>query len=123
MKFDRQKGNVELGGELQCPVCLQTVPRKTRDQVFCSRKCWKVRYFGKGEVDRRHYQRSQPKQGTSAPALKQSCAALEAQLTALNRDEWPDIIARFGCARVPGYRDLARLTREVVSAKLRLPPY
>lgn len=60
----------------------------------------------------------QHKQGVMAPALKSACEALEAQCTVWNRDEWPQIIARFGCARVPGYRDLARLTRDCVTAKL-----
>lgn len=116
-------GNHAPDSTLECPVCHRTVPQRTAHQVYCSRACWKVRYFGGPGVDRKHYQRQQTKHGVSAPDLKQSCEALEAQLTALNRDEWPDIIARFGWPRTPGYRDLARLTREVVSAKLRLPPY
>lgn len=113
-------GNHEPDSTLQCPVCYRSVPRRTEHQVYCSRACWKVRYFGRHGVDRQHYQRQQTKHGVSAPDLKQSCEALEAQLTALNQDEWPDIINRFGWPRTPGYRDIARLTREIIASKRRV---
>ena len=114
-------GNHQPDSTLQCPVCYRTVPRKTNAQVFCSRDCWKVRYFGRQAQDRSHYQRMQTKNGTAAPDLKRSCDALEAQLTAVNQDEWAAIISRFGWPRTPGYRDIARLTREIVAAKRRVP--
>ena len=120
MRLERHKGAQRFTDLVTCPVCQQAVPRKTHDQVFCSRACWKVRYYGKPGVDRKHYQREQTKHGVSAPALQQSCAALEAQLTDQNRPEWPDIIARFGWPRTPGYRDIARLTREIVASKRRV---
>lgn len=58
--------------------------------------------------------------GVTAPDLKVACEQLEALCTPANRPEWPQIIATWKTAPVPGYPNLTRLARSCVQAKLRL---
>ncbi len=116
----RGGGAIAYAEELECQNCGKKIPRKSAEQRYCSRACWKTRYVASLTPQERTYHKFQHKQGTVAPALKQACEALEAQLTPENRREWPAIIERFGWPRTPGYRDLANLTRDCVRAKLHL---
>lgn len=106
-------------GERTCPECKRKFIAKAKHQKYDRRTCRDAVFDRErlGASRKRSYERLVQHNGLAAPALKQACEALEAQLTPENRREWPAIIERFGWPRTPGYPDLARLTRACVTAK------
>ena len=101
-----------------CTICGE--PFQTRDpkRVKCQRKACLRTYK---RLWAREAARDRPQlRGATAPILAAACDALEAQCTPENRPQWPEIIARFDTKPMPGYPNLARITRLCVLAKLRL---
>lgn len=104
-----------------CPYCQRAFQTRDPIQQKCKAKACSRAY----DLERQHQHRdamraATPSEHLVAPALKQACDALEAQCTPENRSQWPQIIARFDTKPMPGYPNLARITRLCVLAKLRL---
>lgn len=116
----RLKGTLET-----CSECGMRFEKSRVNQKACSPTCKERRRARFGRINLKQSRaavgrdRAQQR-GETAPALRLACEALEALCTPANRPQWPQIIATWKTAPVPGYPDLTRITRLCVLAKLRL---
>lgn len=116
-----QKGAQDQGTR-RCRECHRSFPARSAQQAFCSHDHWKAWQYAHAAPAHKHFEKSPLKPHLAAPALATSCAQLEAQLVDLDRHASMRAIAAFTTPNVPGYRDLAQLTRACVAAKWKLAP-